>query len=159
MERLNILCAFFASGQVASCLFLIICWTSSRLVERQLDDSFVVVPADEALENDGEGSSTMELVVSIWNTNGSILLLGVLAVLVFIASVVTIPIIRSVNLLGAIRYLWALLWITPFEASTLLVPFKFSGSIVQIFLSYICPLVQSIPFSPSLPDLLCDWVV
>lgn len=43
---------------------------------------------------------------------------GALAVLVFLAAVVTIPVIQSVNLLGAIRYLWVLLWITPFEVST-----------------------------------------
>lgn len=83
MERLNILCAFFASGQLASALSLIICLVAPGIVERQLvqplPDSSLTGETNATSTSSGGNSSTVELLVSIWNTNGSVMMSTYLA--------------------------------------------------------------------------------
>ena len=111
LQRLNIICAVMALGQVLSALWLVI-----EFFVR--GPSIQGTPQDD--ESEGEGSSRFELVTSLWNINGSVIILGFLSSVIFTLNVVTIPMIRRVNLMGAVRYLWALLWVIPFAVRRVL---------------------------------------
>jgi hypothetical protein len=50
-----------------------------------------------------------------WNLNGLAFGIGTLAIIIIVICFCTIRVIREVDLGGAIRYLWAMLWIVPFE--------------------------------------------
>jgi hypothetical protein len=107
LGRLNILVAFFSAGQVGSALFLFIVMFLPNLVDRE-----VTQQSDKEAENGGSG---IEILVNIWNINTHVYALGVLASVNLFASILTIRVIRNVNLVGAIRYLWLLLWMIPFQ--------------------------------------------
>lgn len=107
LGRLNILVAFFSAGQVGSALFLFIVMFLPNLVDRE-----VTKQSDKESENGGNG---FEILVNIWNINTHVFALGVLASVNLFASILTIRVIRNVNLVGAIRYLWLLLWMIPFQ--------------------------------------------
>jgi hypothetical protein len=51
----------------------------------------------------------------LWNLNGLTFAVGTLALIIIIICFCTIRAIREVDLVGAIRYLWAIFWIVPFE--------------------------------------------
>jgi hypothetical protein len=51
----------------------------------------------------------------LWNLNGAVLSIGILAVILMLTCTCTIRVVREVDLVGAIRYLWVMLWILPFE--------------------------------------------
>jgi len=112
LQRLNILCALISVARLVSSLWLFSVLLSSHNNSKPLGGS----------ETTGDGGTAIELLSTVWNVNGNIVLQGILALLILLASLITVPVIRSVNLVGAIRYLWALLWIAPFEVrSSLLV--------------------------------------
>jgi hypothetical protein len=103
LGRLNVLVAFFSVVQVGSALFLFCVMFLPNIVERE-----VVAQA----EDDENG---FKIIVNIWNINTHVFALGVLASANLFASIITIRVIRNVNLVGAIRYLWLLLWVIPFQ--------------------------------------------
>jgi hypothetical protein len=107
LGRLNVLVAFFSAGQVGSALFLFCVMFLPNLVDRE-----VVSQSTKESENGGSG---IEILVNIWNINTHVYALGVLASVNLFASIMTIRVIRNVNLVGAIRYLWLLLWMIPFQ--------------------------------------------
>jgi hypothetical protein len=51
----------------------------------------------------------------LWNCNGAVFSLGLIGAGIMIMCFCTVRIIKEVDLIGAIRYLWALLWIFPVE--------------------------------------------
>jgi hypothetical protein len=107
LGRLNVLVAFFSAGQVGSALFLFCVMFLPNIVDRE-----VVPQSEKEAENGGSG---IEILVNIWNINTHVYALGVLASVNLFASIMTIRVIRNVNLVGAIRYLWLLLWMIPFQ--------------------------------------------
>ena len=113
LQRLNILCAFFSLFQVGSGAFLTILLLVNGQWDRTLPPlNYTGLDADE---DRGSESSRLSMLTALWNVNGNILLTGILALGVFSSTVLTVPMIRNVNIMGAIRYLWALLWIVPIQ--------------------------------------------
>ena len=49
--------------------------------------------------------------VNIWNIGVNVILLGVEAFVLVLAALLTVRVVRNVNLVGAIRYLWVLLYV------------------------------------------------
>lgn len=104
LRRLNVLSGMLAVIQVIAALWL----------------AFVMLVGTAPLDNLTEGEiEAMNLriasITNIWNLNGAIFLLGLVAMLLVGTAAFTIRVIADVNLVGAIRYLWVLLWIFPFE--------------------------------------------
>lgn len=108
LARLNILVGIFAAMQLASFLWLAVLLAAPNLAPRSLEIQTPVEEQDQTQRSIGS-------IVNIWNVNGSVLMLGVIAFIVIGAVLLTLRVIANVNLVGAIRYLWALLWILPFE--------------------------------------------
>ena len=50
-----------------------------------------------------------------WNLNGATWAVGILAFIFIVTCFCTIRVIQEVDLVGAIRYLWLILWLLPFE--------------------------------------------
>lgn len=50
-----------------------------------------------------------------WNCNGAAFSIGILAFFLIITCSCTIRVMQEVDLVGAIRYLWVIFWIVPFE--------------------------------------------
>ncbi len=59
----------------------------------------------------------IEVLSHVWNINGAVFTMGSIAFLLLVMTIVIVPVVRSVNLKGAIRYLWLLLWIIPIQVS------------------------------------------
>lgn len=53
--------------------------------------------------------------VNSWSINSTIIFLGFCGLVIFISAVLTLRVISVVNLVGAIRYLWVLIWAIPME--------------------------------------------
>jgi hypothetical protein len=96
LYRLNILCAVFALAQVGVSFFLII-----------------ILMAGPSGGN--EQDETNRLTPNLWNLNGSIFFLGCVGFILLVTVLLTMRVIREVNLVGAVRYMWALIWILPME--------------------------------------------
>jgi hypothetical protein len=109
LGRLNVLLAFFALYQIGAAMFLAIVLLNPSLVDR-------TIPEQSMNVTDAESKSTNGINPAIWNMNGNIYLAGVAAFLIFTSAVLTWRVVRFVNLVGAIRYLWVLSWALPFEA-------------------------------------------
>lgn len=95
LARLNILSFFFAIIQLVASLWLC-----------------VVLFIKGELNNNGDFGSEIHL----WNNNGSVVFIGCLALVLITTCFWTIRIIKEVDLVGALRFLWLLLWILPLEA-------------------------------------------
>lgn len=106
LARLNLLVAFFALFQVGSTLFLAILFYSPAIADRSLPTQ---------TDSEQTSSSGLGELVNIWNLNSTIFVLGLIAFGILVAYFLTVRTIRNVNLIGAIRYLWVLLWVIPFE--------------------------------------------
>ena len=102
LYRLNILCAFFALGHVAAGVFLLIVLHSNSVVDRY---NSVVVRTED--------STSISL--DLWNLNGSVFLIGILGLIILFTVLCTLKIVREVNLRGAVRYLWTMLWLLPLQ--------------------------------------------
>jgi hypothetical protein len=101
LYRLNILCAFFALGQIAAGAFIVTVPVLSMFLERG-----EFTPYDYPF--------TM-LAPNFWSLNSNVFILGLLGCCIFITSLSTLRVVREVNIRGAIRYLWALLWFLPLQ--------------------------------------------
>lgn len=101
LVRLNILCVFFALWQFGVGIFIIIVTFSEAVADRGVDDySFHYQEA---------------LTPNLWMMSGSLLFLSFVGLVLLITLVVSIPIIKRVNLLGALRFMWVLHWILPLQ--------------------------------------------
>lgn len=106
LVRLNILCVCFATAQSICSLWLYIIMQNPSIVDRTL-------PTETIEESEDE--SGFELLTSFWNLNGPVWCLGVLAVVVLVSIALTVRVIQNVNLAGAIRFLWVLVWVIPLQ--------------------------------------------
>lgn len=102
LYRVNILSAFFAFGQVVAASLLLVLISSNRIVERY-----------KSVVSRTSTSGTISL--DLWNLNGSVSFLGVLGAVILITAIITLKVVREVNLRGAVRYLWTLLWLLPLQ--------------------------------------------
>jgi hypothetical protein len=93
LTRLNVLCLVMTFTQLGASL-----WLATVLL-------FV---------DDAPGILT-GFAPNFWNLNGPTFSIGILAFILIVTCSCTIRVIREVDLVGAIRYLWVLLWIVPFE--------------------------------------------
>lgn len=93
LTRLNILCAFFCFFQVGASMYL----------------------ATILLIVDDQRGVLIGFAPNFWNLNGAGLSVGVLGFSLMFTCFFTIKVIQRVDLVKAIRYLWVLLWIVPFE--------------------------------------------
>ena len=115
--RLNILCGFFATGQVAAGIFL--------LVVLLLHDN----------------DNFYNFRTNLWNLNCSIFTLGIIGFVLMCCVFFTRNVIRRVNLVGAIRYLWILMWILPLElflSISLFGEYLCDLALFLFFVSYVC---------------------
>jgi len=99
--RLNILCAFFSLAQFTVGVFILIVFLSERVADRQVGNV--------------DGYWREALTPNLWMMNGCLLILALVGLVLFLTMILTIPIIRRVNLPGAIRYMWILYWMVPLE--------------------------------------------
>jgi hypothetical protein len=111
LGRLNALLAFFALYQIGAAIFLAIILLNPHLVDRNIPEQQL-----SSTNTSSYDLNAADINPAIWNMNGYIFIAGVAAVLIFISTVLTWRVVRYVNLVGAIRYLWALSWALPFEA-------------------------------------------
>ena len=93
LARLNILSFFFSTIQLAASLWLI-----------------VVVYVEGLLNPDGD---EYRHEFYLWNNNGCIVAIGCLAFVLVFTCFWTTRIVKEVDLVGALRFLWLLLWILP----------------------------------------------
>eukprot|EP00537_Pseudo-nitzschia_pungens_P009407 CAMPEP_0172379456 /NCGR_PEP_ID=MMETSP1060-20121228/69943_1 /TAXON_ID=37318 /ORGANISM="Pseudo-nitzschia pungens, Strain cf. cingulata" /LENGTH=755 /DNA_ID=CAMNT_0013107197 /DNA_START=33 /DNA_END=2300 /DNA_ORIENTATION=+ len=103
LSRLNILSFFFAAGQLAASVWLC-----------------VVLFVDGAEEDFRHG-------FHLWNNNGTVAFIGCLGVVLLFTCFWTIRIVKEVDLVGALRFLWLLLWILPIAACLNVVAFDYHG--------------------------------
>ena len=86
LGRLNMLCAAFALVQVGAGVFLFIVQSSGG------------ASADE--------NRLEKLTPDLWSLNTSLFFLSFLGIILFVTMILTLRIIRQVNLIGAVRYMW-----------------------------------------------------
>ncbi len=101
MSRMNILNAIFALGQVGVAIWF-------GLIEVA---NFVV--PDRVPEHSQTNQKTF--VPNLWNPSSSLTCIGVVGFIILVTNLVALRAIKEVNLLGAIRYLWVITWMVPFE--------------------------------------------
>jgi hypothetical protein len=94
LTRLNVLCIFITFVQ-----FVAACWLGALLLI--VDDA----------KGFREGFEP-----HFWNLNGAAWSVGILAFVLIVTCLCTIRVIKEVDLVGAIRYLWLVLWLLPFES-------------------------------------------
>jgi hypothetical protein len=74
---------------------------------------------DRNIENlttqETEYDNRFEVLTNVWNLNGPVWCIGLLALVVLIAVAFTVRAIQNVDLVGAIRFLWVILWVIPLQ--------------------------------------------
>jgi hypothetical protein len=113
--RLNVISGFMAIAQLTASSFHFTVLHSRTLINRD-------IPTATEVEIKNESDNKFEVLTNVWNLNGSVILLGLVALVIFVAVVSTIRAIQNVNLAGAIRFYWLILWVMPLQvhAETLL---------------------------------------
>jgi len=106
LARLNILSFFFSVMQLVGCLWLIaVLFVAGEVYARN----------GEAQDADIQDNSE-QYEFYLWNNNGSIVVIGCLAFVLMCTCFWTTRIVKEVDLVGALRFLWLLLWILPVVA-------------------------------------------
>ncbi|CAB9507151.1 expressed unknown protein [Seminavis robusta] len=111
LTRLNIMSAFFALGQMVATSWLVII--------------MLIPPSDH--EQDDEYGFTKGMEPNLWSLTGAMYSVGFFGTVIFITNLVTLKVIQVVNLVGAIRYLWVLLYLIPFQVFFVASLFDFYG--------------------------------
>ena len=106
LYRLNILCGCVAVVQLISST-----WCFVILQNRSIVNRTVTMESDTEIEYD----SRFQVLTNVWNLNGSIWGLGILALIVLVAVTCTVRAIQNVDLVGAIRFFWIILWVVPLQ--------------------------------------------
>lgn len=100
LARLNVLVTFMAVIQITSAVFLAsVSWNKPE------DDAITNLTDEEEYARSTRGP----VLFNVWTTNVYIYFTGMLALTNFFSALLTIRVIRNVNLVGAIRYLWGTL--------------------------------------------------
>ena len=116
LVRLNILCAVFAAVQFGIGMFLFLAqWTWNGS------------PEEIRME-------WKSLTPNLWTLNGMIFFLGIVGIVLVLAMLLTLRVIQNVNLAGAMRYMWFLYWIMPFE---ILLVISLFGMYQLVFVEYL----------------------
>lgn len=108
LVRLNILCAGLAIVLAGSALWFYLIMQNSTIVDR------TALPATQT-ELDQQQTNYFELITNVWNLNGPVWFLGLCAIAVLVAIVLTVRVVQNVNLSGVTSYLWLILWILPLQ--------------------------------------------
>jgi len=125
--RLNGLCSFFCVVQIGLGLFLFS--TSVMGVVQERDDAVKDAAfADDAngvkgkqSEAGGGGNEEEDIVnlilisPDLWNLKLFVYMLSIVNVVLLIASVLSQRVIREVNLVGSVRFMWSLFWLLPIQ--------------------------------------------
>lgn len=112
LGRLNLLLAFFSLFPIGTASFLCIVLFSQSLVNRSLDYGL----ATHLQDSYDQAGDPLGLIVSstYWNTIGALILFGLTCLVLLITASLTHRVVRNVNLVGAVRFYWACLWMLPF---------------------------------------------
>jgi len=101
--RLNLLCAILAlveiglAGYHAYMLF----WPSDRSLDTDISDE----------------DNNYRMTLNLWSTNTFAIFAGILACVIIIVEIATLPLIREVNLNGSMMLHWALGWFLPLQVA------------------------------------------
>jgi hypothetical protein len=114
LYRLNILCAFFAFGQVVAAASLLAALFSNGRFEQRHES---VVDREDATSNS----------LDVWNLNFTVCVFGALGVVIFFTAICALRTVREVNLRGAVRYLWTMLWLLPLQLYCVIALFDIHG--------------------------------
>jgi len=90
LTRLNIISAFFATGQIVATAWMV---------------TVMLIPP-EADQNTKVYYQTHGMGPNLWSLTGSMYAIGFFGLIIFVSNIVTLKIIQVVNLVGAVRYLW-----------------------------------------------------
>jgi len=104
LTRLNVLCIFFALWQFGVGIFVLVAFLSDTIVDRNLGE-----------EISYRTYYREALTPNLWMMSGSLLILSIVGFVLLVTMILTIPVIRQVNLIGAIRFMWVLYWILPLQ--------------------------------------------
>lgn len=105
LSRLNILSFFFSAIQLAASVWLLFVMFIEGLIRNRVEDY-----QDQ---------------FNLWNNNAIAVLIGLFAMTLLGTCFWTIRIAKDVDLVGALRYLWLLLWILPIVAFLNITAFDF----------------------------------
>ena len=104
LARLNILVGVLALFQIAAALGFLILIAAPNLADR-------TIPTQTESESQAQQTRSRSS-SSIWNVTLNLYLIGVEAFVLVVAAALTVRVVRNVNLVGAIRYLWVLLYVS-----------------------------------------------
>jgi hypothetical protein len=104
LMRLNVICTFFSVGLVTAgtFMFLVLWW--DRIAGRTVN-----------IDDGKARGETDNFIPNLWNLNGNVIASGVVGAITLIVMLMARPIVRQVNLVGALRFMWVLLWILPVQ--------------------------------------------
>jgi hypothetical protein len=94
------------------------CWCFVILQNRYIVDRSIQSATEEEVEFD----SRFEVLTNVWNLNGPVWGIGALALIILVAVSCTVRAIQNVDLVGAIRFLWVILWVVPLQVRTCFMP-------------------------------------
>lgn len=106
--RLNLLCAFFCVVQICAGVFLFVV-------------GFIGYKAEEEEVNNGATMETEDnedkplVSAELWSIELFVYCLSVVSIVLLVASLLAQRAIREVNLVGSVRYMWCLFWVTPIQ--------------------------------------------
>ena len=122
--KLNYLCAMFALWQFGVGIFILFVFLSNSIVDRNLNEDLPY--SQYAME---------ALTPNLWMMSGSLLALSIVGFFLFCTMIVTVPIIRRVNLVGAIKYMWVLYWILPLQIFLVIALFDYH-SVTDVWIKH-----------------------
>lgn len=115
LKRLGALCGLLGLCQAGSASYLLIVMFSNSLVDRN------------AQYVDRGESPSLEAVPSLWNVNTYILFAGFLGTIMFFIMIIARRVFRELDLTGALRFMWCMLWIIPLEIFCAIGMFDYHG--------------------------------
>lgn len=121
--RLNGLCSFFCVVQIALGLFLFSTSVMGVVQERDdaveeaalADDGNAPKSKQSELENEEDLTNLILISPDLWNLKLFVYMLSIVNVVLLIASVLSQRVIREVNLVGSVRFMWSLFWLLPIQ--------------------------------------------